>query len=74
MRLCVCVVCVFVCVCVCQRGISESIGCDGGGCSVSLSCCDAEAGSRSEITDGLAGGEFPVCCFFNSAPYPPHRW
>lgn len=53
MRLCVpCC----VCVCVCQRGISESIGCDGGGCSVSLSCCDAEAGSRSEITDQTGRG------------------
>lgn len=50
-------VCDVVCVCVCvgaRGGFSESIGCDGGGCSISLSCCDAEAGSRSEITDRLA--------------------
>lgn len=49
------------CVSVCARGgFSESISCDGGGCSVSLSCCDAEAGSQSEITDRLAAGVY-VC-------------
>lgn len=43
------------CLCVCARGgFSESFSCNEGGCSVSLSCCDAEAGSQSEITDRLA--------------------
>jgi len=73
--------CVSVCECVCARGgFSESIGCDGGGCSISLSCCDAEAGSQSEITDRLAAGVHVACVCVSvrsrllSAPYPPHRW
>lgn len=68
--------CVRVSVCVCARGgFSESIGCDGGGCSVSLSCCDAAAGSRSEITDRLAAGVYVSCvsvCLFYL--HLPHRW
>jgi len=50
--------CVCVCVCAPEGDFSESIGCDGGGCSVSLSCCDAEAGSQSEITDRPAVGVY----------------
>lgn len=54
-----------VCVCACARGgFSESIGCDGGGCIVSLSCCDAEAGGRSEITGRLAAGVYVSCLFY----------
>lgn len=54
-----------LCVCVCARGgFSESIGCDGGGCIVSLSCCAAEAGSRSEITGRLAAGVYESCLFY----------
>lgn len=62
--------CVPCCVCVRARGgFSESIGCDGGGCSVSLSCCDAEAGSQSEITGRLAAGVCEPCVFVCASFY-----
>lgn len=60
-----------MCVFVPEGDFSESIGCDGGGCIVTLSRCDAEAGSLSEITDrpGAARSCVPglVC-----APHAPH--
>lgn len=74
----------FLCVCLCERargGFSDSICCDGGGWSVSLSCCAAEAVSRSEITERLTVGVHVSCvyvcvCLFVSfnCTLPTHRW